>query len=183
MYFCALFEAKVKDRDQYNITFSGLKPGKHAYDFKISASFFEDFERSEIQGGRVAVHVEMEKDERMMVFLFSILGKVIVPCDRCNDPVELEVKGNERLVVKLGDHHEEISEEVQIIRESDNKFDLQPFLYEYIHLLIPFRRIHPDDELGKSTCNPDVLKKLKELSEQHTPDPRWEALNKLKDKS
>ena len=181
MYFCALFQTKVKDRDQYDIAFSGLKLGKHTFDFMIGATFFDQFEHGEIQGGQVAVHVDLDKEERMMVFLFSIGGKVIMPCDRCLDPVELEVNGNERLVVKLGDHYEEVSENVQIIRESDKRFDLKPFLFEYIHLMLPVRRIHPDNENGVSTCDPVVLNKLKELSEQHLPDPRWETLKKLKD--
>lgn len=183
MYFCALFTGMAKDQDQYSITFSGLKLGKHMFDFQIGDTFFKKFEQSQILGAKVAVHVEMEKEERMMVFQFSIGGKVTVPCDRCIDPVEIKVTGNERLVVTLGDHYEEVSEEAQVIRESDHKFDLHPFLFEYIHLLLPARKVHPEDKNGVSTCNPEVIKKLNELAHQHTPDPRWDALNTLKDKS
>jgi uncharacterized metal-binding protein YceD (DUF177 family) len=60
---------------------------------------------------------------------------------------------------------------------------MSPFLYEYIHLLLPIRRVHPEDDQGNSRCDPEIIRKLKELSESHMPDPRWEALNQLKKKN
>jgi uncharacterized metal-binding protein YceD (DUF177 family) len=125
----------------------------------------------------------MAKEERMMDLHLDIGGKVNVACDRCNEPVEVEVSGKERLIVKLGDHYFEESEDVQVIPDTAHKFDLGPFLYEYIHLMLPIRRVHPEDEKGNSLCDPDILKKLNELSASHMPDPRWEALGQLKKKN
>jgi uncharacterized metal-binding protein YceD (DUF177 family) len=173
----------VNNLETYIIPFSGLKAGAHQFTFRIDKSFFEHFEYSQVADGQVDVTVDLEKEERMLVFYFTISGTVILPCDRCNDPMELEISGKEQLVVKLGDHFEEESEVVVIIPEAENKVDLGPYIYEYIHLMLPIRRVHPGDTEEESRCNPDVLKKLKELSEQHNPDPRWEALNKLRDKS
>ncbi|GAG53875.1 unnamed protein product, partial [marine sediment metagenome] len=54
----------------------------------------------------------------------------------------------------------------------------------YIHLALPPKRAHPDDENGKSMCDAEILKKLKELKgkeiEKQDNDPRWEALKKIK---
>jgi len=169
--------------DQYQIAFSGLTSGTHLFDFKVGDKFFELVRDTEIMGGRVMVAVTMVKEERMMDLHLAINGKVKVRCDRCNEPLEIGVEGNERLILKLGDRYEEVSEDVQVIPESAHQFDLGPFLYEYIHLLLPVRRIHPEDENGNSLCDPVIIKKLKELSENHAPDPRWEALNELKKKS
>jgi len=116
----------------------------------------------------------------MLVFHFSIEGEVILPCDRCNEPVHLKVNGKERLVVKFGDTFEEQSDELQIIPESETHFDTAPFLYECIHLLLPMRRIHPEEGLGRNSCNPEILQKLDELTAHHNPDPRWDALKQLK---
>ena len=41
---------KLKD---YNISFSGLKEGKHLFEYEIGASFFELFENPLIEKGRI----------------------------------------------------------------------------------------------------------------------------------
>ncbi|MCK9203534.1 MAG: DUF177 domain-containing protein [Bacteroidales bacterium] len=171
---------KLNFAGQYEVLFTGLKPGEYFFDFQIGRTFFENSESDGIKDGEVRVRVRMDREERMMDLHFHIEGKVNVPCDRCNEPMDIEIAGEERLIIKLGDRYFEESEDVQIIPETDNKIDLGPFIYEYIYLLLPARRVHPDDESGNSTCNPEVLRRLKELSENHVPDPRWEVLNKLK---
>jgi uncharacterized metal-binding protein YceD (DUF177 family) len=42
----------------------------------------------------------------------------------------------------------------------EHEIDLVSFFYEYIHLALPIKRIHPDDEKGNSTCNPEMIRKL-----------------------
>jgi len=180
--FADFFRGNVNNPNQYQIAFSGLNPGMHTFDFQIGDTFFEQVNDTEITGGAVTVIVTMAKEERMMDLHLEITGKVNVACDRCNELMSVEVSGKERLIIKLGDHYHEESEDVQIIPETVHQFDLRPFLYEYIHLLLPIRRIHPEDEEGNSQCDPDIIKKLKELSERRMQDPRWEALNQLKKK-
>jgi len=181
--FADFFRGNVNHPDQYQIAFSGLNPGTHIFDFQIGDRFFEQVEDAEIISGQVSVAVTMAKEERMMDLHLAISGNVRVSCDRCNEPVDITVNGNERLIVKLGDHYYEESEDVQVIPDTAHQFDLGPFLYEYIHLLLPIRRVHPEDEKGNSECDPLVLKKLKELSERHMQDPRWDALAQLKKKN
>jgi uncharacterized metal-binding protein YceD (DUF177 family) len=181
-YFCRLFEVNLHNPEQYQIAFSGLKPGTHVFDFKIGKSFFEQVEDEEIRDGQVGVTVTMVKEERMMDLHFTIHGTVMVSCDRCNELMEIEVNGNERLIVKYGEGYYEETEDIQIIPETAHQFDVGPFIYEYIHLLVPIRRVHQEDSKGNSQCDPDILRKLKELSEHHAKDPRWEALNQLKKK-
>jgi uncharacterized metal-binding protein YceD (DUF177 family) len=180
--FADFFSGNLNHADQYQIAFSGLHPGTHTFDFQIGDTFFEQVKDAEITGGDVSVIVTMVKEERMMDLHLAISGKVSVACDRCNELMDVEVNGHERLIVKLGDHYYEESEDVQVIPDTSHQFDLSPFLYEYIHLLLPIRRVHPEDESGKSECDPEIIKKLKELSERHIQDPRWEVLNQLKKK-
>jgi len=179
--FADFFRGNVNHPDQYQIAFSGLNPGTHLFDFQIGDSFFEQLQDAEIKGGQVSVIVTMAKEERMMDLYLEISGQVRVACDRCNELMDMEVDGRERLIIKLGDHYYEESEDVQVIPDTAHQFDLGPFMYEYIHLLLPIRRVHPEDEAGNSQCDPEIIRKLKELSESHMPDPRWEALKKLKD--
>lgn len=180
--FAHFFNSKVNRADQFQIAFTGLAAGTHMFDFQVGDAFFEAVEDTEITGGQVSVSVTMAREERMLDLHIRLEGTVRVSCDRCNEPMDAEVKGNERLIVKLGDHYHEESEDVQVIPDTAHQFDLGPFIYEYIHLLLPVRKVHPDDEKGNSQCDADTLRKLRELSERHVQDPRWDALNKLKKK-
>jgi uncharacterized protein len=164
---------------QFVIPFGGLKPGNHHFVFGIDDTFFKHFEYSEIKEGKITVDIDLEKEEKVLVFSFSFNGKVILPCDRCFEPMELAISGSDRLVVKFGTAYYEENEDLQIIPEGESNFDVSPFIYEYVNLLVPFRRVHPDDENGNSTCDPEILKKLDYLSEKHEPDHRWDALNDL----
>lgn len=165
---------------QFVIQLGGLKANQHHFDFEIDDKFFEHFEYSEIKNGTIAVHLELVKEEKVLAFHFSFDGKVILPCDRCFKPVNLKINGTEHLIVKFGDGYYEENEELQIIPEGVNQFDISPFLYEYINLLLPVRRVHPEDENGNSLCDPEIIKMLEQTSSAGEPDPRWEVLNKLK---
>ena len=159
---------------------SGIKLDVYSFDFIIDESFFQHFEYSEIKSGEIQVHLVMEKEEKLMQFHFSLNGYVRVPCDRCYEMMNQEISGNEDLIVKFGpDFHEE-SEVVQVIPEGASHFDVSPFLYEFVHLLLPIRRVHPEDKDGNSECNPEIIRRLEASPKPSDPDPRWEILNKLK---
>jgi len=165
---------------QFIIPVTGLKPGKHQFDYEIDESFFEHFEYSEIHNGLIHMHLEIEKEDNLLVFHFDFKGIVRVPCDRCYEPFDLPLSGNERLILKFGSDNHEESEEIQVVPIGENHFDISPFIYEYITLSLPVRRVHPDNDLGETTCDPEVIRRLDDLSTSTGPDPRWEALAQLK---
>lgn len=168
---------------QFVIPFGGLKPGVHQFSFEVDDLFFERFEHSEIKKGKFKVEVAFEREEKMLILNFLINGKVDVPCDRCYESFLLAVNGKERLIVKFGDGFHEENEEVQIIPLGETQIDISPFIYEFVHLLIPYRRVHPEDENGNSLCDPEVIKRIDEREAASEPDPRWEVLKKLKPKN
>jgi uncharacterized metal-binding protein YceD (DUF177 family) len=168
---------------EYHIQFVGLEPGNHLFEFEVNETFFEHFEFSQIQHGNVHVTVNLNKLERMMSFNISIDGEVLVTCDRCTNEFTMPVSDSQQLIVKLGTEFMEESEDVVIIPETEYKFDLSTYIYEFIHLSLPARIIHPDDENGNSTCDPEMLRLLENLAPTHTIDPRWEMLNKLKNEN
>lgn len=167
---------------QFVIPFKGLKPGEHPYAFSADDLFFESFDYSEIRKGKVDVQLRLIREETMLVLHFDLAGTVTLPCDRCSEPMEIPVSGHEDLIVKFGNDFHEESESIQIIPEGETQLDVSPFIYEYIHLLIPVRRIHPEDEEGNSSCDPEIMKRIDALSDSHEPDPRWDALKKLTSK-
>ncbi len=167
----------MKALKEYLIPYVGLKEGIHDYSFEIEGKFFDSFEYSEIEQGRVDANVSLERKERMLIFTFDLRGFVVVPCDRCAEEMEYPVEGNHRLIVKFGHEFLEESDEIIVIPDTESHFDLSSFIYEYIMLALPIQRVHPDGEEG---CNPEVIAKLGRYAPQQE-DPRWEALKKLKD--
>ncbi len=162
------------------VPFSGLKVGNHTFTFEINDKFFEHFEYSEIKKGDLHVDCLLDKQVRMLVFYFDIKGTVRVPCDRCAEEFDLPIEGSQKLIVKFGAGHAEESEDILVITENEHELDVSQFLYEYIHLLLPIKKVHGSDENGNSLCNPDALRYIRE-TEEHPVDPRWEVLKKLKD--
>lgn len=166
---------EVNAMEEFVIPFKGLSTGSHHYSIKIDNSFFESFEYFETEHGLVNVEIDLVKETNLLDFHFKMEGTVNLACDRCLDIIEFPVKGEFRLIVKFGEHFEEESEEVIIIPVNENRLDLKQYLFEYINLMLPIKRVHenPDD------CNPQIVEKLENYSKPQT-DPRWEALKKMK---
>ncbi len=165
----------------YTIGISGLKEGRHKFELKIGDKFFESFEESEIKEGSLITDIELEKRSSHMDLLIRISGKVKVCCDRCLEMFFYPLGCENRLLVKFGRKIGGEDADIISLTADEHELDLQQHLYEYIHLALPIKRVHPDDTDGKSTCDPSMLKKLSELlvEEEDENDPRWDELRKL----
>jgi uncharacterized protein len=166
---------------EYSIPFSGLSIGNHQFTFEIDDTFFENFEYSEIHSAAVRVDVTMERKERMLLFTFIFSGSVHALCDRCAEEFDRQIEGTESLVVKFGHEFSEESDDVVVIPDTEHQFNVAPYLHEYLILMQPIRSVHPEDNKGKSTCDPDMIKRLEALSHHEAIDPRWEALRKIQE--
>jgi uncharacterized protein len=164
---------------QFVIPFVGLSVGNHQFDFEIDDKFFASFEDSDIKQAKILVGLELERQERMLVLNFLLSGTIRVSCDRCLGEFDMPVKSTEEYFIKFGSEHKEEDDNVLVITENETHIDLAPLLFEYLSLLVPFRVVHPDDEKGVSLCDPEVLKRLEQLSAHKDKDPRWDALKNL----
>lgn len=166
--------------DEFMIPFKGLKAGIHKYAFEISNKFFESFEYPELNKGSVDIDLTLNRTENMLTLEFNIKGKVEVTCDRCAGLYKQPIEGIKRLIVKFGEQKFEESDEVVVIPESEHQIDVSHYLYEFIVLLLPYKKVHDPENSDTGTCDPEVLKKLDELSRENRTDLRWDALKKLK---
>lgn len=161
------------------IQFSGLSLDKHQFDYQIDDRFFENIEYSEIKKGDVQVKLILDKHESMLVLDFDIQGEVEVLCDRCADYFMQPIQGHERLIVKFSEVPKEETEDLITLHPSENKINISKYIYEYICLLLPYRLVHPEDENGNSQCDPEMVRRLSELSPHPVTDPRWDSLKNL----
>lgn len=171
------------DKRQYIIKFVGLSVGTHDFEFDIKDEFFEQFTDSEIQKANLKVNLELLKQNTLMQMQFKIKGTVGLECDRCVKNFDFPIEAEDSLVVKFGDP-EESTDEILVITEGESQADVSHYLYEYITLSLPARRVAC--EINESfECDEETLNKLYENAapeeeEEQTTNPIWEQLNKLK---
>jgi uncharacterized protein len=168
------------NESKFLINFSNLAPGEYEYEFEVDDSFFQKFENSVIQKGKVDVLVVVERKENMLLLDFTMEGTVVVQCDRCLDDLALDIEGYNELIVKVGEENEELSENVIMISSKEHEIDVTQYIYEFISLIIPMRNVHGDEE-GTAGCDPEVLKELEKHINHEQPqnDPRWDALKNI----
>ena len=169
----------MKQEKQFEIRFASLEVGLHRFTFDIDDNFFEELKSSEINNGSVKVDVELIKEDYLLVFEFNINGSVDVSCDRCAHNLELPVKCTNRLIVKFGDEVYEETDEIIVISAKENSIDVSPYIFEYIHLQLPQKRVHKEGD-----CDSETIARLNVLNGVEkgidTVDPRWDALKKIK---
>lgn len=161
---------------QYSIQFSGLKVGKHYFEYDLNDSFFIPFLLEDEEGYQVSlkVNLELEKLSTMLILNFSLKGKWYTECDRCGDDLTVKLTSENQLFVKFGDTESE-SEDVLTLGHNDFEMNVSPFIYEYFLTCLPSRNTHK-----KGECNEEVLKKLKELApKEQGNNPMWDKLKDL----
>ncbi|MDI9339466.1 MAG: DUF177 domain-containing protein [Sediminibacterium sp.] len=172
-------------KKEYIIQFSGLSIGNHEFEFKITGTFFEQFEDSEIERADIAVKATLVKQNYLMQLLFDIEGTVGIACDRCLKDFDFPVEMTEKLVVKHG-NPDESNDEILVIPEGASEIQLSQYLYEYIMVSIPARRVPCEIDEEQFKCDTETLQRLNQIStsEERSDEelnPLWVQLNKLKD--
>ncbi|MEE4214578.1 MAG: DUF177 domain-containing protein [Bacteroidales bacterium] len=147
-------------RGLYSIPLRGLKEGSHLFDFNIDSKLFANYEKSEIHEAALTATVTVLRHSSHIEMKIVISGTVSLTCDRCLELYTQEVSTDDSVLVKFGDQWEEVDDEVLIMPGGENEFMLDQLFYEFAHLGLPLKKVHPDDENGRSTCNPEMLEKL-----------------------
>ncbi len=172
-------------KSEYVIQFGGLPLGLHEYEFKVNDTFFSKFENSEVQHGDIDVTATLTKQNHLLQMDFKFEGTVKLDCDRCLKGFDFPIEGEESLVIKFGDP-EVSNDEILVIEEGDEQFDIAHYLYEYIILAIPARRVPCELDEEEFICDNETKDKLEGLAsdsneeEENKNNPMWEQLNKLK---
>lgn len=177
----------MKITNDFLIQFSGLKLGKHEFEYQVNNQFFEAFEYTEFLSSDIKVTAVIDKKSTFMELHLLHKGNVEVPCDLTNEYFNLPIKGKLFLVIKFGEEYNNEDDEILILPHGEFQLDIQQYIYESIVLSIPSKRIHPGIKDG--SLESEALKRLhemsvnshKEIKEEKTQntDPRWDALKQL----
>ena len=174
----------------YDIHIVGLDKKRYEYDFTSDTSFFVALDQELIKAGNVQTHLTLDKSETMIRLDFHIVGMVEQICDRSLDEYDESVDTQQTMLLKFGDHNEELSDEIELIERNTTTINVARYIFEFISLSLPMKRLHPrfrdeeeddnDDENGKLVYRSDT-EKNDDADDQPNIDPRWAALRKLSD--
>ncbi len=158
-----------------------MNEDSRCFDFEIGNDFFARFEGAEISEGELKVLVKANKGPAHIDLTILIDGAVNISCDRCLGIFPFPVNCRNSLLVKFGRKHDESDPDIIIVSEEENELNLMQYFYEYIILALPIQRIHPTDENGNNTCDPEMISRLNRHLKNNNSgtDPRWDELRKI----
>ena len=168
----------------YEVSFSGLKNGKHNFLFEIDKEFFQLFDtEQEFTNPKIVADILMDKHTTFLEFFIKTTGEVELVCDITNQPFNHPIENEIDVLVKFGENYDDSDIDVIQIPMQDHAFNVAQLIYENLALSIPMKKVSPnvtDEDL-------EVLEKFQpktvENTEEPESDPRWDALRKLKDKN
>ena len=170
-------------KKEFYVPFSGLKQGKHEFDYVVNNEFFESFEYTDFNDAKLNLHVVLNKSSTMLELELAAEGLVNVDCDITSEPYDQTISTDLELVVKFGDEYNDENDEILIVPHGEHQVNIAQYVYEMIVLAVPQKRIHPGVLDG--SLDSEALKKLEELQpkerkdSKESTDPRWDALKKL----
>lgn len=179
----------------FDIEVIKYKDGLHEVDFLIEDAFFQQVvENDLLEKGNLTAWVKIDKGANLIELTFHIVGKVTVVCDRSLETFEQPLNFTEKMIYKFGPEVKEIDESVMMITRDTPSINVAQLIYEFILLALPSKKIHPDykNELDEEDneleggfvyLDEAFAEDSAEEKESTTPvDPRWEKLEKLKNK-
>ena len=183
----------MEHTDLYKINLKSLSVGEHHFSYELGEGYFSSLGEGEVLGGEVGVDVALSREGNVFRLSLGYNGYVLLPCDRCLEPVEMDVDAVFDLVVKFGQEDYDTDDDIVVLSEADGVLDLGWHMYEDIMLSLPAVRAHESEE----DCDPEMMRLYGGIRREQAPqqegqqgeepekdadgvDLRWAALKNLK---
>lgn len=148
------------DLKQYIISLPSLGDGRHEYEWKIGRDFFSARGNDDVKGADVTAYLDIQVRHGVYSVGLTCQGWIEIPCDRCLDPMRIEIDDDYDVNIRFGEEYEEKDDTI-ILPEEDEKFDFSQLIADSILLSIPLRHVHPEGE-----CNQEMEKIMKQHSSE-----------------
>ena len=170
----------MKALEEYNINILQLSDQQHHYD--VDNSFFDNFEQCRelgIENGDLSADVSLTKTGTLIKLNFRIKGTVELCCDRSLELFDYSLNIDKNLIFKYSEKNEELTDEIITIRRNTERINVAQYIYDFIMLAIPMKKIHPRflDEYKDARGETLLIYSSNNESEN---DTCWDALQKLK---
>ncbi|BDD10625.1 DNA-binding protein [Fulvitalea axinellae] len=201
----------MKNLKAFDIELFKLGLGKHEFSFEIGKDFFDNFEDSLTKNGKLTARISLDKSEVLIRAELEIKGVVELVCDRSLRTFEEPIDVSHKLLVKYGEEFDDSEDDIIILDQNLPVWNVANIIYEFIGLQVPYKKIHPElredddepldlglefdflslepeDELVYSTGDTETDEEEEENEGEgeetnENVDPRWQALQKLKDQN
>ncbi len=179
----------MANRRAFEVAFVGLKTGVHEFNYELDDKFFAEKGLADLTNPRANVKMLLDKHVGFMMLTFIVGGQTDVNCDRCGNPLTIELWDEFKMLVKLVDNPEEMNDQeedpdVFYISRTESHLAVGDWIYEFVLLSVPMQKMCPPDENGEPDCNQEVIQKLREMeskpNETNAPSI-WKGLDKFKE--
>jgi uncharacterized metal-binding protein YceD (DUF177 family) len=179
----------MSHRREFEIAFVGLKPGIHVFEYRIDDQFFVSYGEQDFINLDANVKLSLEKNSGFMQLKFDIDGAANVNCDRCGNPLPMQLWDEFNIIVKLVEDPEQMNEseedpDIYYISRGESHLHLADWIFEFINLSFPLQKMCKENEIGGPKCNLEVLEKLRKMEEEATrdttPNTVWKGLDQFK---
>jgi uncharacterized protein len=175
----------------YSVNIIGLSNKLHHFDYEIGAEFFRQYGTDLVSQGQFRVEVALNKHETFIEAEFKIKGTATLTCDRSLELFDYPIWTTKKILFKYGEADQEISDEIIMINRDTATLELGQYIYEFIALAIPMKKLHPrfraeelnEDETaeGKIVYSSDSGNGGgSDDNNDDDIDPRWNILKNLK---
>ncbi len=179
----------MANRRAFEIAFVGLKTGIHQFNYELDDKFFVEKEAQDFANATANVQLSLEKNPGFMLLKFEIGGNATVTCDRCGNPLKMDLWDEFKMLVKMVDNPDEMNEseedpDVFYISRTESHINVSDWIYEFVMLSVPMQSMCSKEEMGGPRCNNEVLEKLKEMEAKHVDhnaNALWKGLDKFKE--
>lgn len=165
-----------------SINIAGLELKVHHFSFSLGDEFLQQYGQGYLPGGQFSVEVVLDKHETFIEADFKIEGTTKLTCDRSLEVFDFPIHLEKRILFKYGEEDMEMTDEIMLINRDKSSLDLGQFIYEFIGLSIPIKKLHPkfEDEDDEGEGKMIYSSSTDETSDENEVDPIWEKLKKLK---
>ena len=132
----------MSEQNHYIIDLRRLPIGMHEFDIQLDDAFFEGMEKSEILRGRIGCKATLNLREEDYQLTIAVHGTVFVVCDRCLDPMPLEINDEQ----EIWSNDEEENHQSPM---TNHQLDLSWLAYEIVSINIPIVHCHQAGECNK----------------------------------
>ena len=178
----------MASKHKFEIAFVGLKQGVHEFNYEVDDKFFVEKGDPDFTNCRANIKLLLDKKSSFMLLKFEIGGKADINCDRCGNPLAMDIWDEFNMLVKLVENPDEMNDQeedpdVFYISRTESHIDVANWIYEFVLLSFPIQKTCANDENGNSLCNKEVLEKLKAMEvKEELPNHNqiWKGLEQFK---
>ena len=130
----------MSEQSHYIIELSRLPVGTHSFDIQLDNDFFASLEKTEILSGNISAKATLNLREEDYQLSIAVHGTVFVVCDRCLDPMPLEID-DEQEIFSADEENDQMV--------NGQTVNLQWLAYEIVSINIPIVHSHQPGECNQ----------------------------------